>query len=51
MALVDVGDVEIYTEIHGSGPNLLLVAGLGGRHEFWKQQVPFSHLCNLPNQT
>jgi|TARA_B110000261_G_C13089359_1_gene359282 aminoacrylate hydrolase len=41
MPLVDVGDVEIYSEIHGSGPNLLLVAGLGGRHEFWKQQVPF----------
>jgi aminoacrylate hydrolase len=41
MPLVAVGDVEIYTEIHGDGPNLLLVAGLGGRHEFWTQQVPF----------
>ena len=39
--LLDIGDVEVYTEIHGSGLNLLLVASLGGRHEFWKQQVPF----------
>jgi aminoacrylate hydrolase len=41
MPLVPVDDVEIYTEIHGEGPNLLLVAGLGGRHEFWMKQVPF----------
>ncbi|MEH6552306.1 MAG: alpha/beta fold hydrolase [Pseudomonadales bacterium] len=41
MPLIAVDDVEIYTEIHGSGPDLLLVAGLGGRHEFWAQQVPF----------
>jgi aminoacrylate hydrolase len=41
MPLISVDDVEIYTEIHGEGPNLLLVAGLGGRHEFWIKQVPF----------
>jgi len=41
MPLINVDDVEIYTEIHGEGPNLLLVAGLGGRHEFWAQQVDF----------
>jgi aminoacrylate hydrolase len=41
MPLIAVDDVEIYTEIHGSGPNLLLVAGLGGRHEFWSEQVEF----------
>ncbi|MFA3791215.1 alpha/beta fold hydrolase [Aliiglaciecola sp. SL4] len=39
MPLVKVNDIEIYTEIHGDGPNLLLVAGLGGRHEFWANQV------------
>jgi len=39
MPLIAVDDVEIYTEIHGEGPDLLLVAGLGGRHEFWFQQV------------
>lgn len=41
MPLVTVDDVEIYHEIHGSGPDLLLVAGLGGRHEFWAKQVEF----------
>ena len=39
MPLIAVDDVEIYTEMHGSGPDLLLVAGLGGRHEFWASQV------------
>ncbi len=39
MPLVSVDDVEIYTETHGQGPDLLLVAGLGGRHEFWAKQV------------
>lgn len=41
MPLVKVGDVEIYHEIHGEGPDLLLVAGLGGRHEFWANQIDF----------
>ncbi|WP_432199895.1 alpha/beta fold hydrolase [Erythrobacter sp. W53] len=36
---VDVGDAEIHTEITGSGPDLLLVAGLGGRGAFWSNQV------------
>ncbi|MEM6909621.1 MAG: alpha/beta fold hydrolase [Pseudomonadota bacterium] len=36
---VDVGDAEIHTEITGSGPDLLLVAGLGGRGAFWAKQV------------
>jgi aminoacrylate hydrolase len=36
---VDVGDAEIHTEITGSGPDLLLVAGLGGRGAFWRGQV------------
>lgn len=39
MPLIPVGDVDIYTEIHGEGPDLLLVAGLGGRHEFWGNQI------------
>ncbi len=29
MALVDVGDAQIYWEAHGSGPPLLMAAGLG----------------------
>ena len=36
---IDVGDAEIHTEITGSGPDLLLVAGLGGRGAFWHRQV------------
>lgn len=39
MPLVSVDDVEIYTETVGHGPDLLLVAGLGGRHEFWTKQI------------
>lgn len=39
MPLVAVNDVEIYTETVGDGPDLLLVAGLGGRHEFFANQV------------
>ncbi len=36
---VDVGDAEIHVEISGSGPDLFLVAGLGGRGAFWSNQV------------
>ena len=36
---VDVGDAEIHVEITGSGPDLLLVAGLGGRGAFWSKQI------------
>jgi len=36
---IDVGDAEIHVEITGSGPDLLLVAGLGGRGAFWAKQV------------
>ncbi|MCG8440814.1 MAG: alpha/beta hydrolase [Caulobacterales bacterium] len=43
MALVDIGDAEIYVEEHGEGRPLLLVAGLGGRAQFWAHQVaPFA---------
>lgn len=37
--LIDVGDAEIHVEITGSGPDLLLVAGLGGRGVFWTNQI------------
>ncbi len=39
MSFVSVGDAEIYTKTVGSGPDLLLVAGLGGRHEFFANQM------------
>jgi len=35
----DIGDAEIYTKTIGSGPPLFLVAGLGGRHQFWAMQA------------
>lgn len=41
MSLVSIGDAEIYTEIHGEGEDLLLVAGLGGMATFWANQVEF----------
>ena len=34
----DIGDAEIYTKTIGDGDSLFLVAGLGGRHQFWKNQ-------------
>jgi len=36
---VDIGDAEIHAEITGTGPPVLLVAGLGGRGAFWSEQV------------
>lgn len=36
---IDIGDAEIHVDIAGEGPDLLLVAGLGGRGVFWIQQM------------
>ena len=36
---VNVDDAEIHVEITGNGPDLFLVAGLGGRGVFWTNQV------------
>ena len=41
MSLVSIGDAELYTEEHGEGEPLLLVAGLGGMATFWRKQVDF----------
>ena len=35
------GDVRLYYEIQGEGPNLLLLAGLGGGTWSWYGQVPY----------
>jgi len=35
----DIGDAELYTKTIGSGPPVFLVAGLGGRHQFWQNQA------------
>ena len=39
MTLINIGDADIYTETLGEGEPLLLVAGLGGRHQFWQNQA------------
>ncbi|QLC26380.1 alpha/beta fold hydrolase [Parasphingopyxis algicola] len=39
MHKIDVGDAELHVEISGIGPPLLLLAGLGGRGAFWRNQV------------
>ena len=36
---IAAGDAEIHVELTGAGPDLLLVAGLGGRGAFWANQV------------
>lgn len=38
--LYDIGGAEIYTESCGEGEPLFLIAGLGGRGEFWRNQIP-----------
>ena len=35
----DIGDAELYTKTLGEGEPLFLVAGLGGRHQFWANQA------------
>lgn len=37
--MATIGDADIHYEIHGSGPPLLLVAGLGGAGAYWEPQI------------
>lgn len=39
MTMYDIGDTEIFTKTVGKGPVVFLVAGLGGRHQFWQKQI------------
>jgi aminoacrylate hydrolase len=39
MPTARVGGADIHYEIHGSGPPLLLVAGLGGVGAYWEPQI------------
>ncbi len=39
MPKLSVGDADLYYEIHGEGPPLFLVPGLGGVGAFWASQV------------
>lgn len=40
MPRVSIGDAELHYEVHGDGPPLLLVPGLGGVGAFWARQIP-----------
>ena len=39
MALANIGETELYYEVHGSGPVILFAAGLGGRGNYWRAQI------------
>ena len=40
MPSADVGKMSIYYEIHGSGPTLILIRGLGSNSDHWYAQLP-----------
>jgi 3-oxoadipate enol-lactonase len=40
MPLAHINGIELYYEIHGDGPPLVLAHGAGGNHLSWWQQVP-----------
>ena len=41
MPMLQTASVQLYYEVHGTGPNLLFVSGLGGGTWSWYGQVPF----------
>jgi 3-oxoadipate enol-lactonase len=41
MPFLETNGIELYYEVHGSGPALLFAHGQGGNHLVWWQQVPF----------
>ncbi len=41
MPLLPVNGIDLYYEVHGSGPAVLFAHGQGGNHLSWWQQVPF----------
>ena len=41
MPFAPVNGIELYYEVHGSGPALVFAHGQGGNHLVWWQQVPF----------
>ncbi len=43
MPVLSANGIETYYEVHGSGPPVLLTAGLGGAGTYWREQVtPFA---------
>jgi 3-oxoadipate enol-lactonase len=41
MPVAQVNGIELYYEVHGSGPTVIFAHGAGGNHASWYQQVPF----------
>ncbi len=41
MPWLPINDIDLYYEVHGSGPALLFAHGQGGNHLSWWQQIPF----------
>lgn len=41
MPFFDSGNGEVYYEVHGTGPTLVLVHGLGGNHAIWWRQIEY----------
>src|SRR5262245_23246143 len=39
MPTVRIDGADIYYEVHGDGPPVLLVAGLGGAGSYWQPQI------------
>jgi pimeloyl-ACP methyl ester carboxylesterase len=40
MSIVEVEGASLYYEVHGDGPPLLLISGLGGDHSAWDASLP-----------
>jgi aminoacrylate hydrolase len=40
MPKADLGDLQLYYEVHGEGPPVLLVPGLGGVGAYWQPNIP-----------
>ncbi len=40
MPNLTVGQANLYYEVHGEGPAIILMHGIGGNHASWFQQVP-----------
>jgi len=40
MPKADLGDLQLYYEVHGEGPPVLLVPGLGGVGAYWLPNIP-----------
>jgi len=41
MSTAAAAGVNVYYEVHGSGPAVVLVHGSGGNHAIWWQQIPY----------